>query len=69
MILALPLKDTPPIVLAVVRVAAEFNIPLIFFSEDGDVEYGGDAKYKNKGIYGIDYQKTNYIQSSQTLKK
>ena len=56
---------------AVVRVAAAFNIPLIFYSEDGDVEYGGDAKYKNKGIYGIDYQKSNYIEGDyeKILKK
>ena len=47
---------------AVVRVASEFNIPLIFYSEDGDVEYGGDAKHKQDGIYSIDYQKTNYIE-------
>ena len=44
------------------RVAVAFNIPLIFYSEDGDVEYGGDAKHKNEGIYGIDYQISNYIE-------
>ena len=47
---------------AVVRVAMAFNIPLIFYSEDGDVEYGGDAKHKNEGIYGIDYQISNFIE-------
>ena len=41
---------------AVVRVAVAFNIPLIFYSEDGDVEYGGDAKHKHECIYDIDYQ-------------
>jgi len=47
---------------AVTRIASEHNIPLIFYSEDGDVEYGGDVKYKHEGIYGIDYQKTNYME-------
>ena len=37
-------------------------ISLIFYSEDGDVEYGGDAKHKHNGIYGIDYQISNYIE-------
>ncbi len=47
---------------APIRIAMEFNIPLIFYSEDGDVEYGGDAKHKHDGIYGIDYQISNYIE-------
>ena len=56
---------------ALVRVGVEFNIPLIFYSEDGDVEYGGDVKHKYEGIYGIDYQKTNYIEGDydKILKK
>ena len=29
---------------AVFRIAVQFNIPLVFYSEDGEVEYGGDAK-------------------------
>ena len=47
---------------AVMRIAFEFNIKLIFYSEDGDVEYGGDAKNKYNGIYDIDYQISNYIE-------
>jgi|TARA_B100001964_G_scaffold242060_1_gene315898 N-acetyl sugar amidotransferase len=46
----------------VMRIAMAFNIPLIFYSEDGDCEYGGDAKHKYEGIYGIDYQISNYVE-------
>ena len=47
---------------AVLRIAFEFDIKLIFYSEDGDVEYGGDKKHKDKGIYGMEYQLSNYIE-------
>jgi N-acetyl sugar amidotransferase len=47
---------------ALVRVATKMNIPLIFYSEDGEVEYGGDTKYKNKNFYGIEYMKTHYLE-------
>ncbi len=46
----------------VLRISQKFNVPLIFYSEDGEVEYGGDAKYKDEGIYGPEYQKEAYIQ-------
>lgn len=46
----------------VIRVASEMEIPLIFYSEDGEVEYGGDAKYKFNGVYGVDYQISNYLE-------
>lgn len=56
---------------AVYRIASNFNIPLIFYAEDGDVEYGGDSKYKYEGIYDIDYQETNHIEDKyrELLKK
>ena len=47
---------------AVIRIAAEFKIPLIFYSEDGEIEYGGDLKYINNGLYGVDYQKSHYLE-------
>jgi N-acetyl sugar amidotransferase len=47
---------------AVLRVAVQFNIPLVFYSEDGEVEYGGDAKNKHHGIYGVDYMTTRYME-------
>lgn len=49
---------------AVIRIANEFNINLIFYSEDGEVEYGGDAKFKNNGLYNIDYQQSNYLEGN-----
>ena len=47
---------------AVFRVAVQFNIPLVFYSEDGEVEYGGDAKNKYEGVYGVDYIKSIYME-------
>ncbi len=47
----------------ILKIACKFNISLIFYSEDGEVEYGGDAKYKDKGVYGIDYIKKNYLEA------
>ena len=47
----------------VLRIAYNFKISLIFYSEDGEVEYGGDAKYKNDGVYNIDYIKKAYLES------
>ena len=56
---------------AVFRIAVQFNIPLVFYSEDGEVEYGGDAKNKNNGIYNIDYIKKSYLEGGyeKILKK
>ena len=42
---------------AVIRTALNFNIPLIFYGEDGEVEYGGSTKSKNDSLMSIDYQK------------
>ena len=36
---------------SVIRIALQMKIPLIFYSEDGEVEYGGDMKHKDNGIY------------------
>ena len=56
---------------AVLRVACNFKIPLIFYAEDGEVEYGGDSKHKNNGIYGTDYMISNYLEAGykKVLKK
>lgn len=45
-----------------IRIAVQMNIPLIFYSEDGEVEYGGSTKYKNKSTYGIDYMISHYLE-------
>ena len=42
---------------AVVKVALKFNLSLIFYGEDGEVEYGGSTETKNNSFLSIDYQK------------
>ena len=56
---------------AVFRIAVQFNIPLVFYSEDGEVEYGGDAQNKYNGVYNIDYIKHAYLEGGyeKILKK
>ena len=55
----------------VLRVALKFDVPLIFYSEDGECEYGGDLKLANKGMYGVDYMIKNYMEAgySDVLEK
>ncbi len=54
----------------VLRTAINFQIPLIFYSEDGECEYGGDMKHADNGIYGVDYMINNYMEAgySKVLK-
>ncbi len=47
---------------AVIKTAASFKIPLIFYGEDGEVEYGGSSESKNKAMYDIDYMKRVYLE-------
>ena len=46
---------------AVLRIAVNFGINLIFYGEDGEIEYGGSTKNKNKSCYGIDYMKKFFL--------
>ena len=46
----------------VIRVALAHGISLIFYAEDGEVEYGGSTKNKNVGLFGIDYMKDVYFE-------
>jgi len=48
---------------AVLRIARNFGISLIFYSEDGEVEYGGLSERKNIPTYGIEYMKKAYLSS------
>ena len=34
----------------------------VFYSEDGEVEYGGDAKFKDQGVYDVEYQISRYME-------
>ncbi len=47
---------------AVIRTAINFNIPLIFYGEDGEIEYGGSIESTNNGLYGIEYMKRVYLE-------
>lgn len=51
---------------AILRVATAFNIDLIFYGEDGEVEYGGGAETKRQPIYSVDYQKKVYLEGGMT---
>ncbi len=47
---------------AVIQVAMNFNIPLLFYGEDGEIEYGGSTESKNKSLYDIEYMKRVYFE-------
>lgn len=47
---------------AVIQAAMNFNIPLIFYGEDGEVEYGGSTESKSNALYDIDYMKRVYFE-------
>ena len=50
------------IITAPIKIAISFNINLIFYVEDGEVEYGGSTETSKDPIYGIDYQKRVYLE-------
>ncbi len=43
-------------------IAHQFGINLIFYGEDGEVEYGGSKESSNNPIYSIDYMKRIYLE-------
>ena len=47
---------------AVIQTAMNFKIPLIFYGEDGEVEYGGSTESKNNALYDIEYMKRVYFE-------
>jgi len=47
---------------AVLNVAVSLGINLIFYAEDGEVEYGGSDATKNKPFYDTKYQKNIYLE-------
>lgn len=48
---------------AVIRTASNFKIPLLFYGEDGEIEYGGSTETKNTALYSIDYMKKVYFEA------
>lgn len=47
---------------AVVRLAVNLNIPLLFYGEDGEVEYGGSRELENRAVYDIAHMKRIYME-------
>jgi len=50
------------IMTAVIQLATKFNIPLIFYGEDGEVEYGGSTENKDRALYDIAFMKRVYLE-------
>ncbi len=48
---------------AVLRIAVNFNIKLIFYGEDGELEYGGTTETNKDIIYDVEYQKKVYLEN------
>jgi hypothetical protein len=48
-----------------VRMAASLGIELIFYGEDGEVEYGGSIETKETPFYNTDYMKKIYFENGQ----
>lgn len=47
---------------AVIRTAINFKIPLLFYGEDGEIEYGGSTESKYKPLYNVDYMRKVYLE-------
>ena len=45
-----------------IRIAHTFGINLIFYGEDGEVEYGGSTETLRNPIYDVEYQKKIYLE-------
>jgi N-acetyl sugar amidotransferase len=47
---------------AIIRIATAFNVNLVFYGEDGEVEYGGSVETSRNPIYDVHYQKKIYLE-------
>jgi N-acetyl sugar amidotransferase len=50
------------IMTGVIQVAVKFNIPMIFYSENGEIEYGGSTETMNRCSYDIEYMKRIFLE-------
>lgn len=50
---------------AVVRLAVRLGINLIFYGEDGEVEYGGSTETAKRPVYDVDYMRRVYLEGGQ----
>ena len=48
---------------SVIRLALIHNVNLVFYGEDGEIEYGGSTKNKNKAIFDLRYTVNHYLES------
>jgi len=48
-----------------VRIAASLGIDLIFYGEDGEVEYGGSTETKETPFYNTEYMRKVYFENGQ----
>jgi N-acetyl sugar amidotransferase len=53
---------TTAIFTSVMRIAAAFDINLIMYGEDGEIEYGGSTESKNKGNFSAEFVKRVYLE-------
>ena len=47
---------------AVTNVSLKYDIPLIFYGEDGEIEYGGSSENKDKAIFDLEYMVRAYFE-------
>jgi N-acetyl sugar amidotransferase len=47
---------------AVIRTAIGYGVNLIFYGEDGEVEYGGSSETEKNPVYDVNYQKKIYLE-------
>lgn len=52
---------------APLQIASNFGIGLIFYGEDGEVEYGGESETKQNPIYDIPYIQRVYLEGGYDL--
>lgn len=50
------------IYVAPIKIASVHNIGLIFYGEDGELEYGGSTETSNNPVYSTEYQKRVYLE-------
>jgi len=50
---------------AVVRMSVRLGINLIFYGEDGEVEYGGSTETARRPVYNVDYMRRVYLEGGQ----
>ncbi len=48
---------------AVIDIATKFNIPLIVYGEDGEVEYGGSTETVDEPLFDLNYMKRVYFEA------